>query len=146
MDNLCVTLGSRAALAALAIALCGLAGCGPGGLKTYPVSGKVVFKDKGGEIKHLRGSYLRLELLSDPQVTAASDIEDDGSFVLGSVIDGRPYPGLREGTYRARITPANPGDKRVIHPRYENFHTSNLQFTITPGPNTLTVEVERAGR
>lgn len=141
-----MTPGRWALLVALAAALGCLAGCGPSEPKVYPVQGKVVFKDQGGDAHQLRGSYVRMELISDPKVTAVAEIEDEGMFILGSSIDGRPYSGLLEGTYRVRIDPPDPNRKRVIPGRYEQFSTSNLERTIERGGGEILIEVERAGR
>jgi hypothetical protein len=126
--------------------LAGLAGCGPGGPKTYPVSGKVVFKGKGEPAAALQGSFIRLEQVADPKITAVAEIEDEASFILGSTIDGRPYPGLPDGTYRVRITPTVVRGRQVIPQRYDDFRTSKLEITVQPTANDLTVEVDRASR
>ena len=67
-----------------------------------------------------------------------------------SVLGGKVVAGAKEGTYRACLLPPPvEGGKPpplVIPERYTRFETSNLQFDIRPGPNTITIEVERGTR
>jgi hypothetical protein len=139
----------RLAAACAAAAVLAGAGCRDAGApKTYPVTGKVVFK--GGDARGLRGGYVRLQSVADPNVRAVGEIEDDGSFVLGTSFKERPLGGVPEGEYRILVEPPPPEDEegkpRVnLHPRFRRFDTSGLTCTVGPGKeNVLTLEVERA--
>ncbi len=130
------------AFAILAVA----AGCGEDGPKVYMTKGKVAFKGSGEIATQLQGCYIYMQQVEDPTITAVSEIDLDGTFVLGSAIAGRPYQGLPPGTYRTRISPTTAFGKPVISPRYEKFTTSKLQYTVEPRSSEITIEVERAGR
>lgn len=134
-----------------ALVLVLLAGCGQSGTKVYPVRGKLVYKGKGG-VAWLAGGQVHFESVAEPKVTASGEIEEDGSFAVWSYVDRKDREGLPAGEYRVCvIPPGRDGDdeapRRVglLHPRYQNFDTSKLSVTVTPGANTPTVEVE-AGR
>lgn len=129
-----------------AVAALGLGGCRQANVpKTYPVKGQVVFK--GGDARKLAGGYVRLRLISDPNVVAVGEIEEDGSFVLGTFHQDKPLAGVREGEYQVRVDP--PLDEqdqplRIIHPRFLDFEKSKLKFTVQAGAeNSLPIEVEK---
>ncbi|HJZ53863.1 MAG TPA: hypothetical protein VKE74_02835 [Gemmataceae bacterium] len=143
--------GAAGAFAALGAGLVLLAGCrGESGVKTYPVTGKVIVKN--GDVARLAGGFVRLESVADPNVKAVGEIQEDGSFGLGSFVQDRPLTGVPEGEYRARVEPrpqdeADEGSPAVVRkgdllPKYRDFGTSGLKYTIAPGENTITVEVE----
>jgi hypothetical protein len=128
-------------------------GCGQSGPKTYPVKGKVVVKN--GDVKKLAGGYVRLQSVADPKLIGVGEIEEEGSFGIGAFIDGKPVGGLPEGEYRARVEPPGfdrreendddkppPPKKGDLLPKYQAFDASGLTYTVKPGDNTITVEVE----
>jgi hypothetical protein len=143
------TPNSRFPLAFLAMAavLFGTTAC-DSGPKVYPVKGKVVNKGKGN-IKELAGYTVQFQSDSDPSDTPGGAIEEDGSFTLYTYtgVGGKVVPGVKQGTYRACLQPpaveGGPPPKLIIPRRYTNFETANLQFTISPGPNDITIEVDR---
>jgi hypothetical protein len=131
--------------------LVSVAGCGAKGPKTYPVSGKVVVKN--GDVKKLVGGFVRLQSVADSSLVGVGEIGEDGSFGIGTFIDGKPQGGLPEGEYRARVEPPGfdrlqeddqlpPPKKGDILPKYLKFDASGLKYAIKPGDNPLTVEVE----
>ena len=136
-----------ACLVLLAAAVLGSAGC-DSGPKVYPVTGKVVNKGKG-PAQDLAGYSVQFRSVSDPAETPGGMIEADGTFVLYTYTGsgGNVIPGVKAGTYDACLLPpaveggAKP--KLVIPRRYTQFETANLQFTITAGPNEITIEVDR---
>ena len=129
-------------------ALAALAGCNSGP-KVYPVKGKVVNKGKGN-VKDLAGYNVQFQSVSDPAETPGGPIDEDGTFTLYTRVGGKVIPGVKEGTYRACLLqpPVEGGapPPLVIPRRYTKFDTSNLQYDIKPGPNEITIEVERDGR
>jgi hypothetical protein len=142
-----IRAGIRGAALAAAVAVlgCGGGGGGDSGPKTYPVTGKVVVKN--GDVNKLRGGLVRFESVADPARKGVGEVEDDGAFVIGSSYNEKPVPGLPEGEYRARIDPKDErggegGPRPVVLPKYRDFATSGLTFTVKPGSNVFTIEVE----
>jgi hypothetical protein len=128
--------------AATALILTAVAGCGSG--STYPVRGKVIFKDgtplAGGQI-------LFRPINGKPPLSARSDIQPDGSFALGTYKEG---DGAMAGEYQAAINPPLPpklrrkgANKPILDPRFEKYETSGLEFEVKPGRNRFTIEVTR---
>ncbi len=124
----------------LALALNG--GCG--GQKTYPVQGRVVFKDG----TPMAGGMVVFEPV-DPatRVSARGEIESDGTFFLSTF--GKD-DGAVLGKHRVLISPPLPSNfkesrapARVIHPRYESFETSKLERTVTSGKNDFEIVIEK---
>jgi hypothetical protein len=137
----------RALFALLAGSLVALGAC-DSGPKVYPVTGKVVNQGKGS-VKDLAGYNVQFRSTTDPADTPAGAIEEDGSFTIYtySGVGGKVVPGAKAGTYQACIQPPPPEGgaqpKLVIPRRYTQFETANLQFTVKPGPNEITIEVDR---
>jgi hypothetical protein len=128
-------------------------GCGgDDGPKTYPVSGKVVVKN--GDVKKLVGGFVYLQSVADSTLVGSGEINEDGSFGIGTFIKDKPRGGLPEGDYRARVEPPGadqrendddappPPKKGDLLPKYQKFDTANLKYTIKAGDNPITVEVE----
>jgi hypothetical protein len=143
----------RYTLAVLTLGLLAVAGgCGGEDLpKTYPVKGTVVVKH--GDVKSLVGGYVRLASAADGKVIGVGEIQDDGSFGIGTFIDGKPRGGLPVGEYRARVEPRGieqrdpddaplPPKRGELLQKYQKFDSSGLRYTVATGGNTITVEVE----
>src|SRR5688572_30500176 len=113
-------MSHRRCAAVVALALLGLAGCGGGGIKTYPVRGKVVLAD--GDVKELAGSHVEFMLESDPLVRSNGIIGPDGSFQMETLHEGKILRGAPEGTYKARIIPGDPDDEGVPKRRGQPVH------------------------
>src|SRR5438046_1784224 len=89
-----------------ALALLGAAGCHWQKTPTaYPVSGRVVLKGTGEAVPRLGGGYVSLESLTDPNNKPVGQIEDDGTFFLGTVVEGQNLGGVLPGEYRVRVVP-----------------------------------------
>jgi hypothetical protein len=142
-----IGVGKAVILAGLVVLALG--GCGPTVPKYPQVKGKIVFKD--GNVALLAGGYVRFESVSDPNVRAVGPIDDDGTFVMGSPgkeKTDKMIAGVPEGEYRARIElPAGETEegkpRAVIHRRYLDFKTSGLRYTVGPGVNDITIEVQK---
>ena len=143
----------RATVAVLGLGLAVLvAGCkGDSGPKTYPVKGTVVFKN--GDVSKLAGGFVRLLSVGEPKVAGYGEILEDGTFGIGSFLDGKPRDGVPEGEYLGRVEPPGfdklqsddtppPPKKGELLPKYRDFQKSGLKYKIAPGENTITVEVE----
>ncbi|HEY1381334.1 MAG TPA: hypothetical protein VGF55_31325 [Gemmataceae bacterium] len=130
----------------LAAAVLGPAGCNSGP-RLYPVTGKVVNKGKGS-VKDLAGYIVQFQSTTDPAELPGGTIAEDGTFTLTTRVAGKEVPGVKEGTYRARLmqqpTEGAAPPPLLVHRRYTKFETADLQYTIKPGPNEITIEVERA--
>jgi hypothetical protein len=122
--------------------LIGVAGCG--GRRLYPVRGKVVYKDE----TPLRGGLVVFEAV-DPaaKVSASGPIQADGTFRLGTDKEG---DGAVAGRHRVLVVPPLPPKLEErnpppppIHPRFRNFDTSKLEFTVVPGKNEFKIVVEK---
>jgi hypothetical protein len=130
------------------------AGCG-GGLKTYPVEGRVVYDDGspvlGGIINFEtdRGNTANGE---PNTINATGAVEPDGSFRL---ITNRQFEGAVVGVHRVAVSeaPSTVSDfdamqkssrKTIaIARRYASFDTSGLTATVEPKANSITITVKR---
>lgn len=120
-----------------------VAGCSDN-LPTYPVAGKVVFKD-GSPVHVGTVEFKSLE----KKIQARGTIEVDGSFKLTTY---EPDDGAVLGKHQCVVTqfimleelPAIKTSKKgVVHPRFGSYATSGLEFEVTADKeNVLTVTVE----
>ena len=131
----------------LVLILAGAAGCNSGP-KLYPVRGKVVY----GDGSPMKGGAVMFELVDNPlHVMSQGTIDNDtGEFTLTTY---KPGDGALTGRYRVIIRGrrSNPKSEVVdpvtigqIHPRFQDFATSGLEFTVEPKDNELTLTVEKA--
>ena len=115
---------------------------------TYPVKGKVVYKDDGSPAG--QGVAVMFESTKKPFTRAIGEIQPDGSFVLTT---DRPDNGAMQGEHRVSISPyATDGSgsnltaqmSQKIDPKYFEFRTSGLTADIKPNDsNDIVVKVER---
>jgi hypothetical protein len=125
--------------------LCGLAGCGSGTPRTYPVTGTVELP--GADLNPLSGSHVEAALATDPSVRASGEIQPDGGFMLETLHAGRILKGAPEGTYRVRIVPSDEGRaagrrRAALAPRFLRFETSGLTLQVPP-EGTVTLPLSR---
>jgi len=113
--------------------------CGCGQAKNYPVRGEVIVVETG----RLSEGEIRFRSISNRSLVVSGKIHKEGKFSL-SLPDGT---GLPEGSYRAAVIAEPKKGKRLVHERYEDFDTSDLQFTVTAREeNYFFVEVRRSGK
>jgi hypothetical protein len=122
---------SCCALASLIVAGCG-GGKSLGGVKLYPVKGKILLHD-GKPLTSGRVSFVGLK----STITSLASIESDGGFTFKSP-DG---DGLPEGEYRVVIDPApptsikgSPAKTKIVLPfaaKYTDEDGSDLKATVT---------------
>lgn len=133
------------------LAMAGFAGCGSDPAATYPVSGKVVFDDgkpftAGGVVM-----FESITVGDPPMYTAAGAIAADGTFRISTFQEG---DGAVAGEHRALVRAKRDADDfgklgvpqpsiAVIAPRFENYDTSGLVYTVEPSSNEFTVVVKR---
>lgn len=115
---------------------------------TYLVHGMVVFPDG----QPLTKGTVEFEALQQSKpITASAEIGSDGTFQLGTF---QPKDGAIAGKHRVAVISdfsigtgvERPGEipPARLHPRYREFKTSGLEFTINPQANNILVEVEYA--
>src|SRR5262245_34969646 len=92
------------ALLALVVVLLA-AGCSGSEPKTYPVKGKVVFKDNPGFVGRLLGGSVEFQSTSDPNLKVTGLIDDEGSFSMITVLEDKALNGAPAGQYKARVQP-----------------------------------------
>jgi hypothetical protein len=114
--------------------------------RTYPVTGKVVYKDTKAPIPG--GLAIWFESTKPPEYIRSSGvINDDGTFSLSAA---EFDTGALAGEHRVRFTPLLMGESSVnavaavMHPRYHDFDTSGLSVEVKSGQeNNFVIEVER---
>jgi hypothetical protein len=94
------------------------------------------------------GRYTVTFEAQDQRVSATGVVQPGGTFQVGTFREG---DGAVLGKHRVAITPPVPdGDvvrpKSRVHPKYERFASSELEVTVTRGPNKVTLELEPAKR
>lgn len=122
------------------------AGCTKSGPRTYPVKGQV--EAPGVDLKTLAGHTVEIAFDSDPQIRAAGQIQDDGSFALETLQGGAILKGAAEGTYKARIVLADDDQAsrnlaaKALHPGYFQFEKSGLSVSV-PAAEVVSLKVTR---
>jgi hypothetical protein len=129
------------------IAIISLVGCGGDGPATYPVEGRITFADG----KPLAGGVVEFQP-ADKQTESFSSrgrIQPDGTYQMSTFAAN---DGVVAGKHRVLVSPPLPPGpidpmkrpKPVIHPRFERYDTSGLEYTVTEeGPNTFDITIER---
>jgi hypothetical protein len=135
-------------LTALVLLTALLGGCGGSG--PYPVEGRVVWKD-GSAAKELEGGQIVFDL-PEKQTSARGIIQADGTFRLTT---NKPNDGALAGDHKVLVLETRkqlggpdginiaPG---VMDARFYDPRTSDLQATVKPGTNKVTLTVDRAPR
>jgi hypothetical protein len=122
------------------------AGCSNAGPKTHPVKGRIDVA--ASDLKALAGHTIELALESNPEVRAAGQIQDDGSFAVETLHGGQVLPGAPEGTYKARLVLADDditamkAAAKSLHPRYLQFDKSGLVVQV-PTAEVVSLKVTR---
>jgi hypothetical protein len=121
----------------LSAVITSLAGCGPSGPKTYPVSGKVVM-DKPDSQKLLDGQGIEFMSETEPTTRAFGQLKADGSFTVTTLRLGLTAAGAIEGKHKARLQ-INMGEdddgrprkkKWLINRKFTQFETSGWEITV----------------
>jgi hypothetical protein len=120
------------------------AGCG-GNSTTYPVEGTVKFPDGSP----LVGATVEFEAEGRAAGgNARGTVGADGRYRLTTFKDG---DGAIEGPHRVLVVPPpyepsnlqGPPPRPVLNPKFSNYDTSGLRFTVKPEPNTYDITVEK---
>jgi hypothetical protein len=125
--------------------VCLMAGCHTAKPPELPdVRGKVVFKGGKGRMDLLAGGKVRVRPESRAPLEITGTIDEDGTFVLSTIEEGKAVRGVPEGQYKIRIDPPLDDDRKpmrgVINPKYQDYDKSGLRVTV-PVPGDLTLEV-----
>ena len=125
-----------------------LSGCGG---STYPVHGKVVFKDNQAAATELVDYVVTLESV-DGKVGASGVVKPDGTFDIST---HKPGDGAVPGKHRVALNPPathelieGPEAKPpapLIPDKYGTFDTSGLEVTVDRSGQEVVVPVDRAG-
>jgi len=116
----------------MGLLLASLAGCSEP--KFYPTRGMVRY-----EAGPLPAGEVRFRPVSRPGLVASGKIAKDGSFTLSTPGHGE---GVLLGDCQAVVIAAESGPK--ISPRYADFSTADLNFTVGPrDENYFILEVRR---
>jgi len=140
----------RKTIAFVALLFVVASGCSNRNPTTHPVHGEVRFPDGKPPTK----GNVEFELLDQEMpITATGEISEDGTFVLGTFeLDD----GAIAGRHRAVVIADHeigtgverPGmlPPPTLHPRFRDFKTSGLEFTVEPGKNEIVIDVDYAPR
>jgi hypothetical protein len=124
----------------LLVVLALAAGCGPPATlpKTYPVRGKVVYKDG----QPMDGGLVEFHSTRDPLVRATAEIGPDGRFTLATPTERRPVPGAPDGDYSVTVLPRMEGDQ-AKQPMPDPINLART-YTVKPDDtNDLTITLDR---
>ena len=115
-----------------------LGGCNSG---LHTVRGKVAFEDG----TPLDGGMVVFEMTEGGKTHQADGpIQPDGTFEMRT---SQPGDGVHPGKYRVLVRPKarpTPEQKRLpplIHPKYEQFETSGIEFVVEPKTNAFEIKV-----
>ena len=128
-----------------------LATVGCGGVKTYPVEGKVIWPD-GTPAKELATGMVQFDLITDKpkeQVSPHGEIQGDGSYRLSTFKLG---DGVPAGKYRVAVVPHSwtegelgekPRPPAVLDARFQLFESAKIEVEVKPQRNDIPIKVER---
>lgn len=121
-----------------------LAGCGPSGPKTIPVSGKVTLD--GEKVPGPGYIYFTTEGGEGLSRPGTAEFGADGSYRAKTFTPG---DGLLPGKYLIRVdcykTPPNMEGKPVVSfipSRYQNASQSKLELTVKPNDRSVTFDID----
>ena len=127
------------------ISLIFVLGCAEG-VKTFPTTGKVVYKADGKPFNGL----IYFEAVKPPHMRSMAQTNADGTFSLSTVKEGG---GAVEGEQVVRIDVDQTDEVQIkdkaknIHPKYLDFATSPLKVKVEAGKaNNFTIELDRPGQ
>ncbi len=114
--------------------------------QTFLVHGMVVFPDG----KPLTKGTIEFEVTRDSKpITATGEIASDGTFQLGTF---QAKDGAIAGKHRVVVIANHvigTGEERpealpppLLHPKYQDYKTSDLTVTVKPEVNNILIEVE----
>ncbi len=126
----------------LGVGLVLLAGCNtePALPKTYPVTGKVVFK--GGQA--MTGGAIEFKSADDPMLRVVGTIDPNGTFTLSTLKDNSRVTGAPEGDFQVTVLPplgTNPGGSVADAQKGQQAIRLPKSYRIEAKDNTLDIEL-----
>jgi hypothetical protein len=118
----------------MAVCLLTVISCGP---RTYPVKGKVVWKD-GTVAKEIAGATVLFES-DEAKVVARGNIREDGTFTLGTFAEGG---GVVPSKYRVAVVPDDEMFQ-IMDPRFKDLKASRLEVVVDSAKNDVVIQVEK---
>jgi hypothetical protein len=135
-----------------------LVGCGPGGPKTNPVTGKVTVDGQA-----VKNCMITFQPVDSANQVASGQIADDGTYTLRTGVTGTP--GAMAGKYKVVLTPQmapvvegedpaymksgtdptkDPALQKsdVVPQEYTNVATTPKEVEVTSGDNTINIEIQ----
>jgi hypothetical protein len=119
----------------LILGFCLSAGCGRKAQplpSTYPVRGKVVFRQGGA----MAGGTICFQSQAEPDVSAAGEIGPDGSFEITSFVAGNRAAGAAAGKHRVLVVPA------VVDQSQSAPSIPPQMVEVSPGENDVTITID----
>ena len=130
----------------------GAVGCSADKAKAFPVAGKIAYKGTNAAATKLAGTRLLFEPVSSTEkIQLQGVVEDDGTFSLGSIVNGKIVDGVLPGEYKGRLVPPKDDEsgrplKGLFDPRFENFDKSGIRLTVSAANPDFVIEVDRPRR
>lgn len=129
-------------LIVVGLLMCCVIGCGR---RTYPVRGKVTFKD-GTPLTQGTIAFMPLDE-ENKKVSCRAFIREDGTYEAGTYQD---TDGAYEGRYELAVSPGFPPNPDrppkgwpPINRRFGRFEESGLKLTVKPETNVFDIIVEK---
>jgi hypothetical protein len=115
--------------------------------RTYPVKGTVVFEDDRPATS-LAGGFVHFQSVEEETVSAQGYIDEHACFVLTTF---KKNDGAVPGKHRIIVTPPPftisesgiPLRQTFLDPRYQRYETSNLEETVEPTSNDITLKLQK---
>ncbi|WP_131282331.1 carboxypeptidase-like regulatory domain-containing protein [Blastopirellula marina] len=131
------TRGYASSTLLAAVLMLHLTGCSPGGIATYPTSGKVTYTD---------GSPVTGGLIifadSEQNISSEGVIESDGSYYMGTYSGD---DGVPQGNYQVTIQGFSEyGKQSQIAGKFANRERTPLEAKVEGANSSLDFQVERA--
>ncbi len=124
-------------------ALIGPSGCGGSGgdlPETYAVTGKILQADGSP----MNGGLVEFQAAAGPPVTTNGEIQQDGTFALATLVEGKRLPGALPGTYRVTIMPMMSDQAEEQH-TFEPIAVPQTYDVTSDGANEFTIELKKRG-
>ena len=116
-------------LGLITIVFCGCGKQPVAGPPTYPATGTVV----DASDQPLTGGFVEFQSMTDQNMMAVGDIQEDGSFTLTTYVDGQPTEGAIVGGHRVTVHPPqieHGGAPPVVLRKPEKIEAQENVFTL----------------
>lgn len=113
----------------------GTVGCGshePAPPSTYPVGGKVRYKDG----RPFRGGTIQFLSTVEPTLTMTGEVAEDGTFQVETLFHGKRFPGAVAGRCQVLVSP------RITENKPVQIYRPPQTYTVKEESNSFVIEVE----